>query len=171
MIRAIPFFATLSICCALAMPALAQKPHSRPLSKSALYEEIGRQVEHCVEVRLAGGSCEVKAFVVTVELPEQKEPSKDEAIAESPPEVEKTTIRIRDTSRFTSAEIKCETGFRDRAHFIGRTAIFTDVPHDECTVFFKGGAPAKTSIRGGEKKNCTFSGATTDCQTLSGEAQ
>ncbi|MBT3224041.1 MAG: hypothetical protein HN348_33650, partial [Proteobacteria bacterium] len=81
------FFLALTISLALSTCALAQKPKARPLSSDSLYEEIGRQVEHCIEVNLAGGKCEVRAYVVAIELPpppketdkKTKEPEDNEA--------------------------------------------------------------------------------------------
>ncbi|MBT3221643.1 MAG: hypothetical protein HN348_21405, partial [Proteobacteria bacterium] len=74
------------------------------------------------------------------------------------------TIKITDGTKFTSLEVKCQNGFRARGSFSGGSATVQSVPIEDCTVFFKGGAPAKTAIRGGQTKSCSFEGATSNCR-------
>lgn len=42
-----------------------------------------------------------------------------------------------------SLEISCTSGFRIRAGISLNTAVFDGVPPEQCTMFFKGGLPAK----------------------------
>jgi len=73
------------------------------------------------------------------------------------------TVIVPATASFTAVEVKCPGGFRDRASFSGGKATVPDVPNMECDMFFKGGLPAKNKIRGGQTKNCTFSGGQAVC--------
>jgi serine/threonine protein kinase len=76
------------------------------------------------------------------------------------------TINITDGTKFSSMEVKCpNTGFRSRASFSGTSATIQNVPSSEtCDVFFKGGAPAKSSIQGGQTKSCSFPGGQANCR-------
>ncbi|MBX2796020.1 MAG: serine/threonine protein kinase [Myxococcales bacterium] len=66
---------------------------------------------------------------------------------------------------FTSVEIVCEQPrFRQRVDFVGASVKVSGVPRAPCTAHFKGGPPAKTSVRGGDSKLCSFSGATANCR-------
>jgi len=40
-------------------------------------------------------------------------------------------------------EVSCASGFRARADVLENTAIFDGVPNEDCTLLFKGGAPAR----------------------------
>ncbi len=42
-----------------------------------------------------------------------------------------------------SLELTCSDGYRTRAEVSLNTAVFDGVPDEECTLFFKGGVPAK----------------------------
>ena len=179
--RSISFLVALTISFAAVLPTHAQKPRS--FTAAELYEEIAHQVGHCLEVKVAGGECEVKAYVVAIELPppapeqsasvSQKQSAEqlvsDEqsvsASEEQPAPATETSIKIVDNTKFTAVEIQCENGFRSRAYFVGPRAVFTDVPDEDCSVFFKGGAPAKAAIRGGQHKSCYFLGATSNCHS------
>ncbi len=59
---------------------------------------------------------------------------------------------------FTSVEIKCPTGFRERGDFVGGKATVPNVPREDCEALFKGGPPAKTRVTGGDSKSCSFVG-------------
>ena len=63
--------------------------------------------------------------------------------------------------RFSSVEITCPSGFRQRIPF-GATGSATvpGVPREGCTAFFKGGPPAKSAISGGDSKTCSFNPTT-----------
>jgi hypothetical protein len=43
----------------------------------------------------------------------------------------------------SALELTCSEGFRARADVSLNTAVFDGVPDEECTLFFKGGVPAK----------------------------
>jgi hypothetical protein len=74
------------------------------------------------------------------------------------------SVVIGDSSRFTSIEVSCPSGFRQRGSFSGKTATVPGVPIEECTVNFKGGVPSKTTIRGGQTKTCTWVGPQAKCR-------
>ncbi|MBT3219101.1 MAG: serine/threonine protein kinase [Proteobacteria bacterium] len=88
------------------------------------------------------------------------------------PEPEPTTgpaeIRVApDQQQFTSMEVRCKSGFRARGNFNTFRAVVHNVPlNEDCTVFFKGGPPARAAIQGGQTKRCVFKGATSDCRLL-----
>ena len=74
------------------------------------------------------------------------------------------TVIIPASESFTGVEVRCPDGFRDRAAFAGGKATIANVPNLQCDMFFKGGLPAKNVIRGGETKNCTFTGGQAVCK-------
>ena len=58
---------------------------------------------------------------------------------------------------FTGIEVVCPvSGFRKRASFAAGSASLPDVPIEDCDLTFKGGPPAKNTIRGGQTKACEF---------------
>jgi hypothetical protein len=60
-------------------------------------------------------------------------------------------------------ELTCPQGFRERASVEENTATFDAVPEEECTLWFKGGVPAKfTRMRWGTWQ-CLLSGTTAVC--------
>ena len=65
-------------------------------------------------------------------------------------------VVIAASDPFTGVEVNCPSGFRQRASFVGGTATIADVPQEDCSLNFKGGPPAKNTIRGGQTKDCSF---------------
>ena len=63
-----------------------------------------------------------------------------------------------------AAEINCPSGYRGRESITQNTAMFTGIPaNQDCTVFLKGGAPAKYSpVRAGTYY-CGLTGVTLVC--------
>jgi serine/threonine protein kinase len=74
------------------------------------------------------------------------------------------SVTIGDATRYTGVEVQCPSGARLRGNFNGKTATVAGVPIEECTLNFKGGAPSKTTIRGGQSKTCTWVGAQANCR-------
>ncbi len=74
----------------------------------------------------------------------------------SAPTVGPVTITVPEHVFFHSLEINCpDAGIRRRASFRGRRASTTGVPiSEDCVVTFQGSEPAKTTIRGGQNKDC-----------------
>jgi len=68
------------------------------------------------------------------------------------------TLTIAESS-FSSVQVSCPSGFRDRQPIRGGKMVMSGVPREACTAFFKGGPPAKTQVSGGDTKTCTFVGA------------
>ncbi|MCB9760090.1 MAG: protein kinase [Alphaproteobacteria bacterium] len=69
------------------------------------------------------------------------------------------------TEGTTSVEVTCPSGFRQRGRVSGGSASVTGVPSENCTLHFKGGAPAKFApVRGGQSLNCSIIGTTAQCQ-------
>lgn len=87
-----------------------------------------------------------------------------------PPPVEKgsVVIKISASEPYTQAEIKCDSGLRERGSFAGGTATVPNIPgpgQDNCTVVFKGGGGLpKASVVGGKTYSCTFDGSFAKCQ-------
>ncbi len=73
------------------------------------------------------------------------------------------TVTIPTSESFTSIEVKCATGFRQRGSFVNGKATVPDVPAMECDLLFKGGLPAQNKISGGQSLNCTFQGGQAVC--------
>lgn len=65
---------------------------------------------------------------------------------------------------FTSVEVRCPSGFRERGDFVGGVAKVPGVPRESCDALFKGGPPAKAKISGGESKSCAFVGVAANCR-------
>jgi hypothetical protein len=58
---------------------------------------------------------------------------------------------------FISIEVRCPSGVRTRAKFVNLKATARGLPlGEECVVNFQGSLPAKTYIKGGQTKTCTF---------------
>ena len=75
------------------------------------------------------------------------------------------TVTVPQSETFTGIEVQCPlSGYRKRASFSAGVATLPDVPQEDCNLFFKGGMPSKSTIRGGQSKNCTFSGGMANCQ-------
>lgn len=73
------------------------------------------------------------------------------------------SVTIPSSANFTSIEVKCPDGFRQRGSFAGGTATVPAVPAMECDVIFKGGLPAQNKIRGGQSLTCAFQGSDLTC--------
>lgn len=77
-------------------------------------------------------------------------------------------LKIPNGTGYTVAEVKCDSGVRERANFAGGTATVANIPGpgmDNCTALFKGaGAPAKAKVAGGKTYNCTFDGSFANCK-------
>lgn len=72
-------------------------------------------------------------------------------------------ILTTDLPAGASLELTCSDGFRSRVDISLNTAVFESVPDEECTLFFKGGVPAKfRPIRAGTW-SCGLSGTTAVC--------
>jgi hypothetical protein len=74
------------------------------------------------------------------------------------------TITIPGSALFTGIEVTCPDGFRQRGSFVGGKATIPHVPAMKCDLIFKGGLPARNTIRGGETKNCTFNDGIAVCK-------
>ena len=62
-------------------------------------------------------------------------------------------------------EVTCPSSYRKRAYFSAGSASVTGVPPGEqCTAFFKGGAPSNFPVRGGQSLRCTLTDTTANCQ-------
>lgn len=78
------------------------------------------------------------------------------------------TISIPSSEPYTSAEIKCDSGVRERGSFMGGKATVQNIPgpgQDNCTLLFKGGgALPKAKVSGGNSYTCTFDGSLANCK-------
>ncbi len=62
-------------------------------------------------------------------------------------------------------EVTCPSGFRQRTAISGGTGTLQGVPLESCTLFFKGGAPAKYGpVKGGQTLTCSITGTTAVCK-------
>lgn len=70
----------------------------------------------------------------------------------------------------TAAELVCPSGYRVRVHLEGGWAFFEEVPASEdCTIYFKGGAPAKFEpVQGGQDLKCQIAATTGVCAPQGG---
>ena len=65
----------------------------------------------------------------------------------------------------TTLEVTCPSGFRKRANFNAGSATVSGVPSGEqCTAYFKGGAPSNFPVKGGMSLRCTLTDTTANCQ-------
>ena len=77
----------------------------------------------------------------------------------------KVTVTVPQSETFTGIEVQCPlSSYRKRASFSAGVATLPDVPQEDCNLFFKGGMPSKSTIRGGQSKSCTFSSGMANCQ-------
>jgi len=75
------------------------------------------------------------------------------------------TVNLAAGTPSSSIEIKCPSGFRNRASFAGGAATVANVPQEDCTIYFKGGPPAKFKpVKGGQTLSCRFQGTQAICQ-------
>lgn len=63
----------------------------------------------------------------------------------------------------TTLELTCPGSYRQRERIELNTAVFEDVPADECTLLFKGGVPAKYRPMRWGTYYCGLSGSTVIC--------
>ncbi len=75
-------------------------------------------------------------------------------------------IKLPDSTQASAAELVCTAGaYRLRKPFSGGVASFSGVPGGACTVFFKGGIPAKfTPVTSGRSYTCNIMGITAVCR-------
>jgi hypothetical protein len=64
---------------------------------------------------------------------------------------------------FTSIEVSCDSGFKERAPFSGNTASLPNVPRASCRLSFKGGPFVTMPVQGGQTLTCSFNGTTPTC--------
>ena len=69
-----------------------------------------------------------------------------------------------DSAKASTIELSC-SGYRERTPIEDFTAVFDDVPLDDCTVYAKGGTTAKSQPLGWGTHVCTISGPTLICQS------
>ncbi len=74
------------------------------------------------------------------------------------------TVTIPRSESFTSVEITCPNGFRQRGTFLGGKATVPGVPDQNCDLLFKGGLPAVNKISGGQSLTCSFVGGQSVCE-------
>lgn len=75
------------------------------------------------------------------------------------------TVKVAAGTPSTGVEITCPGGFRNRGTFASDVAVVSNVPQEDCTVFFKGGPPAKYKpVHGGQTLTCSFQGTTALCK-------
>ncbi len=74
-------------------------------------------------------------------------------------------VTMTDQSFLTKIEVNCPSGFRQQAGISpGGSATISGVPTEICTLFFKGGAPARFSpVSGGQSLSCYIQGSTAVC--------
>lgn len=73
------------------------------------------------------------------------------------------TVTIPAGEPYTSIEVTCPSGYRQRANFSNGSASLPDVPREDCLVTFRGGPPARNKISGGQSKSCTFPSGSAHC--------
>ena len=75
-------------------------------------------------------------------------------------------VKLADTSQASGVELVCGAGsYRLRKSFAGGVANFSGVPGGQCTLYFKGGIPAKfTPVVRGKSYNCSIVGTTAVCK-------
>ncbi|TNE90764.1 MAG: serine/threonine protein kinase [Deltaproteobacteria bacterium] len=86
--------------------------------------------------------------------------------APAPAATRDVTVNIPGEVFYTGAEITCAAaGFRGRGAFSGGAAKVSAVPPGDCEIHFKGGAPAKAKVSGGNATfNCTFPSGVAVCK-------
>jgi hypothetical protein len=72
-------------------------------------------------------------------------------------------VKVAAGMPYTSVEIKCPSGFRERGSFIDGLSTVANVPREDCKAKFKGGPPASRSITGGQTLSCTDQGGALVC--------
>ena len=75
-------------------------------------------------------------------------------------------VKLDDSSQARGVELICGGGsYRLRQSFAGGVAKFSGVPAGQCTLYFKGGIPAKfIGVQRGRSYNCSILGPTAMCK-------
>ena len=69
------------------------------------------------------------------------------------------TITLAGAAGISGVEVSCPSGFRDRKSISSGHVVFSGVPKEACTLFFRGAAMAKYyPVSGGQNLSCTISG-------------
>ena len=75
-------------------------------------------------------------------------------------------VRVRPGTPAEAVEIRCPSGYRQRADLVDQRATLSDVPVEDCALFFHGGVLAKyPGVRGGMVAECSIRGTTAVCVT------
>lgn len=92
-------------------------------------------------------------------------PSPRPAPAPAPPPTSPAdvTVKIAAGMPYTSVEVTCPSGFRQRGSFAGGTATVPGVPREDCKAKFKGGPPASQRVSGGQTISCADQGGAIVC--------
>lgn len=80
------------------------------------------------------------------------------------PDPAATIVLAAGSPPFTSVEVRCPGGFRERADFVAGAARVRAVPEEACDLLFKGGAPARAQISGPRAVTCSFRGVAASCR-------
>lgn len=84
-----------------------------------------------------------------------------------PAEAEVGTLQVQlsDVSAATWGMLSCPGGASSRARFERGLAVFEGVPDEPCTLWFKGGAPAKfVGLTSGQAVTCSVTGLQASCR-------
>jgi serine/threonine protein kinase len=75
-------------------------------------------------------------------------------------------VKLPDSAQSSGVELVCASGaYRLRKSFAGGVASFSGVPGGSCTLYFKGGIPAKfTPVTAGRSYTCNIIGTTAVCK-------
>ena len=101
----------------------------------------------------------------TAPKPAGPKPAAPAPVVPAGPAAGTLTIVKPDSEFFSSVEVRCGPGFRQRGDFVGNTASVPNVPAEACEVTFKGGAAApKLKITGARKYTCSGTGGSMICR-------
>lgn len=98
--------------------------------------------------------------------PNAPAPVKKDPVPSTPPVGATGTVTVTlgaGAPTFTSIEVGCDSGFKQRAPFSGGTASLPGVPRSGCRLSFKGGPFVTMPVQGGQTLTCTFNGTTPTC--------
>jgi hypothetical protein len=111
-------------------------------------------------IRRSGTLTEAGRWTCTLDACTQEEVD-HQPVSDAPGRV--NVVLTTDLPAGAALELTCSGGFRSRVEIALNTAVFEGVPSEECTLFFKGGVPAKfRPIRAGTW-SCGLSGTTAVC--------
>lgn len=101
------------------------------------------------------------------------EPELPEVVAPPPAPASDDAMRVflmSGSHHSTAVELVCPSGFRHREGLEGGWVSFEGVPAGEdCTLYFKGGAPAKYEpVQGGQDLKCQIAATTGVCAVQGG---